>query len=57
MYKALVNHDDRCATIVEKWDISPNTVQKHHESLNTTKEDPIKSHHLVIKERSSVIWA
>ena len=57
MYKALVNHEDRCATIAEKWDISPSTVWKHHESLSTTKEDPTGSQHLVIKERSSVIWA
>ena len=57
MYKALVNHKDWCATIVEKWDISPSTVQKHHKSLSTTKEDPTGSQHLVIKEQSSVIWA
>ena len=57
MCKALVNNEDRCATIVEKRDISPSTVRKHHENLSTTKEDPTGSQHLVIKERSSVIWA
>ena len=57
MYKALVNHEDQCATIVEKWDILPSTVRKHHKSLSTTKEDPTGSQHLVIKEQSSVIWA
>ena len=57
MYKALVNHENQCATIVEKWDISPSTVGKHHESLNTIKKDSTGSQHLVIKEQSSVIWA
>ena len=57
MYKARVNHEDQCATIVEKWDILPSTVRKHHESLSTTKEDPTGSQNLVIKEQSSVIWA
>ena len=57
MYKAFVSNEDRCATIVEKWDISPSTVWKHHKSHRTTNEDLIRSHHLVIKEQSSVIWA
>ena len=48
-----INH----AIIAEKWDISPSTVQKYHESPSTTKEDPTGSQHLVIKEQSSVIWA
>ena len=57
VYKALVNQEDRHATIAEKWAISPSTVCKHHESLSTTKEDPTGNQHLVIKEQSSVIWA
>ena len=57
MYKPLVNNEDRCATIVEKWDTSPSTVRKHHESHNITNEDLTRSHHLVINEQSSVIWA
>ena len=57
MYKALINHEDQCAKIVEKWDISPSTGQQHHKSLSTTKEDPTGSQYLVIKEQSSVIWA
>ena len=57
MYKALVNNEDQCATIVEKWDILPSTVWKHHESHSTTNKDLIGSHRLVIKEQSSVIWA
>ena len=57
MYKAQANHEDRCAIIAEKWDISPSTVQKYHESHSIIKEDPIGSQHPVIKEQSSVIWA
>ena len=57
MYKARANHEDQCATIVKKQDISPSTVRKYPKSLSTTKEDPTGSQHLVIKEQTSVIWA
>ena len=57
MYKARVNYEDQCAIIVGKWDIQPSTVQKHYESPSTTKEDPTGNQYLVVKERSSVIWA
>ena len=57
MYKARANHEDRYAINVEKWEISPSTVRRYHESPSIIKEDPIGSQHPVIKEQSSVIWA
>ena len=57
MYRALVNNEDQCATIVEKLDISPSSIRKHHESCSTINEDLIGSHRLEIKEQSSVVWA
>ena len=56
MCKVLVNNEEQSAIIVEKWDISPSTILKHHESYHTTNKDLIGSHRLVIKEQSSVIW-
>ena len=44
-------------TDVLKQDTLPSTVRNHHESHNTTNKDLTRSHHLVINEQSSVIWA
>ena len=44
MYKPLVNNKEQCATIVEKQDTSPSTVQKCHKSYNTTNKDLTRSH-------------
>ena len=49
MYKARANHKDRCAIIAEKWDISPSTVWKYHESPSIIKEDPTGSQHPVTR--------
>ena len=40
MYKAQANHEDWCAIIAEKWDISPSTVRKYHESPSIIKRRP-----------------
>ena len=57
IYKTLVSNKEKCVIIVERRDISPGVVQKHHISYSTTNKHLTRSHHLVIKKQSSVILA